>query len=403
MQSNLGNNYDKEDRELLCAFCPLCNADSHVSLHRLHSDIHFGVCGKCGLAYLNPLPSDSELLEIYNSFKQSWPNPEIIADNSDFSLIAKDRFSFVTENKDLLSICNLLDIGSGYGLFLNCFRETKWQTHGVEPSTIPAAFSRNELCLTNIQNCMFAEAIFESAFFDVICSFHVIEHFSNPILMLNRIKNILKPDGKLFLAVPDLTKIPADIRHYFFLYHRLHLTIFTPATINSLLQKCGFEIVRLQQEVDRSAESGSMIIEARHADKSNIDHPEDSKFAVLYANKLNKMQKKLTAQFLDWRKQSKIIAIYGGGVHTQGLLECVSSYVDTGFVKIIFDDDPAKSGGEICNIPIQPFSDEHLQDIDIILVSSLVSEQLILNKLNNDKYKHIELVGVYRDILNEDQ
>lgn len=397
------DNKSTNEHEAITSYlsCPVCSADSYKPLYQLHHDLDFGVCQKCGLSYVAPLPSNNELAEIYNSFKQSYPNPEIIADSSDFSLIARERFSFVTENRDLLSSSNLLDIGSGYGLFLNCFRQTNWQVHGVEPSIIPVTFSKKELDLKNIQNCMLADAIFEPASFDVICSFHVIEHLKSPIIMLKRIKEILKPDGRFFLATPDLAKMPADIRHYFFLYHRLHLTLFTPATINSTLQRCGFEIMRVQQENDHSAESGSMIIEARHGNKADIN-PEESNFTDLYAEKLNKMQKELVQKFLKWKKQSKSIAIYGGGVHTQGLLECIEQTGTTDFIKIIFDDDPAKSGEQIHNIPIQPFSEEHLENIDIIVASSLVSEQLILDKLNK-KYNQVELIGIYRDILNKNR
>jgi 2-polyprenyl-3-methyl-5-hydroxy-6-metoxy-1,4-benzoquinol methylase len=383
--------------------CPVCNVELHKPLYKLQHDLDFGVCQKCGLSYVAPLPSNNELAETYNSFKQSYPNPEIIADNSDFSLIAKDRFSFVTETQDLSLSRNLLDIGSGYGLFLKSFKKTNWEVYGVEPSIIPYTFSKNELGLNNIQNCMLADAIFSPVLFDFICSFHVIEHLNNPIRMLTRIKQLLKPEGRLFLATPDLVTIPADIRHYFFLYHRLHLTLFTPSTINSTLQRCGFEIVRLQHENDRSAESGSMIVEAQHANKSSLDYPEESKFAVIYANKLNEMQNELVQKFLKWEKRLTSIAIYGGGVHTQGLLECIGRHGVTNCIKIIFDDDPVKTGKQICNIPIQAFAEEHLKYIDIIVVSSLVSEQVILDKLNNNKHKHVKLVGIYRDILNKNK
>ena len=97
------------------------------------------------------------------------------------------------------------------------------------------------------------------------------------------------------------------------------------------------------------------------------------------------------------------MAIYGGGVHSQGLLECIAQSGTTDCIKIIFDDDPAKSGEQLHNIPIQPFSEKHLENIDIIIVSSLVSEQLILDKLNKNNLKHIKLIGIYRDILNKNK
>jgi len=47
---------------------------------------------------------------------------------------------------------------------------------------------------------------FAEDFFDVVLSFHVIEHLAMPDNYLNEIRRVLRPGGKIFLVTPDWRK-----------------------------------------------------------------------------------------------------------------------------------------------------------------------------------------------------
>ena len=50
---------------------------------------------------------------------------------------------------------------------------------------------------------MLKDAHFENSFFDVIRLSHVIEHLPNPKATFREIHRILKPDGIIYLTVPN--------------------------------------------------------------------------------------------------------------------------------------------------------------------------------------------------------
>ena len=155
---------------------------------------------------------------------------------------------------NLDSPLKLCDIGSGYGLFLQHFLRTNWDAYGIEPSKVSVDFSTRNLGIPNIQNRGFHEVEFPPNVFDIVCSFHVIEHLRQPADLLAYARRLLREDGRLFLATPDLCRITPNLIQYYFLSHGLHLTLFTQKTIEALLRRCGFKLVRFEAEIDRPAE-----------------------------------------------------------------------------------------------------------------------------------------------------
>lgn len=110
-----------------------------------------------------------------------------------------------------------------------------------------------------LDNCVTLEK-FENGSADLIYACHILEHFSKKeaIAAIERWKQILKPNGTLRLAVPDMEAVFA---HYF--YHKdintllnfiygsqkhdydFHLTGWTFDSLKKDLIDCGFDDVRI--------------------------------------------------------------------------------------------------------------------------------------------------------------
>ncbi len=99
----------------------------------------------------------------------------------------------------------------------------------------------------DVRNTDLHEACFEPHSFDVITAGDVLEHIRDPLAFLNEIRRILKPDGILYLAVPDFGSLHYRVmsfvarfnhRNYFVLPH--HIFHFTAKTLEKLLRKAGF-------------------------------------------------------------------------------------------------------------------------------------------------------------------
>lgn len=100
--------------------------------------------------------------------------------------------------------------------------------------------------------------------------------------------------------------------------------------------------------------------------------------------------------FLEWTHRFRKVAIYGGGIHTKSIME--AGQLDSKHVQVIIDDDINKWGGSINGVPIIGFNNPISLSLDVIVVSSLASESLILEKMESKKMTKVCWKGIYRDL-----
>lgn len=73
--------------------------------------------------------------------------------------------------------------------------------------------------------------------------YHVIEHVSNPKIILNILNKLLKKDGILIIGTPNVASLAAKIfRGNFRLFGPGHLCLFNPFSLNKILKNGGFEV-----------------------------------------------------------------------------------------------------------------------------------------------------------------
>ena len=82
--------------------------------------------------------------------------------------------------------------------------------------------------------------------FDIITSFHVIEHIKEPLKILDKLKNLLEDNGRLIIEVPNandaLLTIYENEAFSNFTYWSCHLYLYTHHTLNLLAKQAGFEV-----------------------------------------------------------------------------------------------------------------------------------------------------------------
>lgn len=102
---------------------------------------------------------------------------------------------------------NVLDIGSGTGDFLAEAKHQNWKAVGMEPSDKAKALAKQKgICIIDT----YLEL--EDHFFDVITMWHVLEHVPDLEFQIKELKRLLKPDGVIFIAVPNFKSY--DANHY---------------------------------------------------------------------------------------------------------------------------------------------------------------------------------------------
>lgn len=111
--------------------------------------------------------------------------------------------SFKTETK------TILDVGCGTGDFLAACKNNGWHVIGIEPNEKARNFALQKMDLTKIQGNPFFNSIEKfienenNKKFDIITLWHVLEHVPNLKDYISYLEKLLKPGGRLIIAVPN--------------------------------------------------------------------------------------------------------------------------------------------------------------------------------------------------------
>lgn len=389
---------------LLHSDCPLCGARDARGIWRHGSGVGDAICGRCGHVYLDRRPAPAVIRAGYDDFKQHYDDAYLRDPDGPISQLAAERARHLTE---LLpgQVNTVMELGCGYGHFLDRFDAAAVRV-GIEPSGEQAVFARRHFGLAEIWQCGY-EALrhtpdsWPAEGFDLICSFHVLEHVEQPREFIRYIKRHLKADGHLCLAVPNLLTLSPDLIELFFMVRGLHLHSFSPAVLTGLLVSEGFEIIELRDEPQIPMLRSSMMLVARPATATwshagAVDTQPLLAAARRFHDRLDGNLGRLSRRLADWQAGGERVFVYGGGVHSRALLELAA--VDPAQVTGIVDDDPAKQGSRIAGIDVVDFDTARAMGATVFLVSSLASEANILQRLEEVLHGEANVFGVYRDI-----
>lgn len=147
---------------------------------------------------------------------------------------------------------NLLDIGSGLGIFLfSLKKKVNWKMSGIEPDKNFYNFTKNVLNL-NISNNSFENKKIRRKF-EIVTLNKVIEHVKNPISFLIKARNLIKKKGYIYIEVPDgvaaKNSKEGRNREEFFLDH---LHIFSIKSLHTCLIKSNFNVLKIESVKEKS-------------------------------------------------------------------------------------------------------------------------------------------------------
>lgn len=138
---------------------------------------------------------------------------------------------------------SLLDIGCGTGAFLHKAATSHMQATGLEPDAGARQVCKDKYGLEPQP----PETLFQlpDASFDAITMWHVLEHVHQLHDYMDQLKRLLKPQGALFIAVPNPTSKDAQhYRQHWAAYDvPRHLYHFSPDSVQRLAAQHGMKVV----------------------------------------------------------------------------------------------------------------------------------------------------------------
>ncbi len=129
----------------------------------------------------------------------------------------------------------LLDVGCGNGSFLSAWSRLVpgWTLSGTEVSDKHKAQIEK---IPGVERLFTGDITEIPGNFDVISLIHVLEHIPYPVAFLKRLREKLKPDGLLFIEVPDCQQ------NCFMLLVADHCSHFSPGLLAGVVQSAGFDV-----------------------------------------------------------------------------------------------------------------------------------------------------------------
>lgn len=213
-------------------------------------------CNQCCLIFFNPLPSKDDLAYFYSSEEGYIPSVRdyMLEYRKHYSnrLMRFEGFMKSILSKSTIEIKNVLDIGCGYGFFLLYCKEKGIKPFGVEIAKETSSWAQENGM--EVFTGTLHEAPFREGSFDLVTSFHCLEHSLDPSLEVLKISSLCRENGIFVLAVPNAFSLVAEDSFSTWKWKSwpAHLFYFSPNNLQILLERAGFEVVEVYSQVGDS-------------------------------------------------------------------------------------------------------------------------------------------------------
>lgn len=214
--------------------CENCGSDQ-LETFQIEKDHRLLFCTKCLLYQKGTLPHD----ELYQESKYHLGYYSRRSAKIRTALI---RLASVTKYLPTNSI-KMLDVGCSIGATVAAGKRMGWESMGVDVSQSAVDFCREHgLDCHSIDNFKLP---FPDNSFDLLTSWHVIEHVMDVRQTLDEWMRVVRPGGILILETPDsqcfkARRLGAKYKKF---WPEGHLYTFTRSNMCSLLRQSGFEIL----------------------------------------------------------------------------------------------------------------------------------------------------------------
>ena len=219
------------------------------SARRLPDRVHYRMvaCDACGLVRSDPVMDPSRLTDLYEESTFDYGDELPSLERTYGEALGRIEARLNGLPKD-----GIVDIGCGNGFVLDQALARGWTgVHGVEPSSDAIANASDAVRPTIIQDMM-GPGLFEPGSLSAVTLFQVLDHIPDPLPLLEECRKALRPGGVILAWNHNVQAVSArllgdrspivDVEHTY---------LYSPATMDKLFAKAGFDSIDVQSVRNR--------------------------------------------------------------------------------------------------------------------------------------------------------
>jgi len=230
-------NFDHRLADFMKAFhssCLVCQSSQLKRLMPYYAKDYLVQCQNCRFVFAEKIPSPQELEAYYEGYGR----------NDYLSPLTVRRYEELLQSWEKYRQTNrILDVGCGIGYFLETAQKMGWEAYGTEYTERAVA-----ICAAkgiSMQKGELNPDLYAPESFDIITSFEVIEHINQPRAEMVKFYHLLRKGGAVYITTPNFNSM---LRYYLkecynVIAYPEHLSYYTPATLELLMQTAGFKKV----------------------------------------------------------------------------------------------------------------------------------------------------------------
>ena len=250
--------------------CLACQSSKIKFLFQKNFFDHWS-CGQCGFIFVNPRPSEDDLVSMYTNLTYFTNRTELfeiarIRDGLSFNItmdVDKWYGAIAERIKRHATGGAMLDVGGGSGRFLKFIKD---EYPEFDPTLIEVNQNlcgiAGEVFGLKTFNGTIEQLQLEGREFDVVVSIATIEHIFDPASYLAKIRSVMKTGGILYMTMPRLGRLSRlfSTSAIYDVFPPLHLNFFDLTSMKAII-----ETNRTSFSISESFQSHGPVFHLGHA------------------------------------------------------------------------------------------------------------------------------------------
>jgi ubiquinone/menaquinone biosynthesis C-methylase UbiE len=229
-------------------YCPICNSDIKTILYPSKNIVR---CESCGVIYLDKKLSEEKLKEFYQKYADGGSHMRLPDNDDAINNTTLNRHYMMNKILKYKSSGKILDIGCGWGAFLNNARKNNFEVYGLEICKKMKDYGTNHLHIS-ISDKDFLDESYDENFFDVIIFNHSLEHLPKQKNVFEKVNRILKTGGLFCGIVPNFNSVCSKFykENWYWLDSNYHYIHYTPNSLKSTMKSFKFKCLEQYTDID---------------------------------------------------------------------------------------------------------------------------------------------------------